>query len=296
MMKHLGLFIALSVVHPVAADVVEVTGLPSFTEAILPLGSDVYGISIGPGGPGEEFGSTATNGGLYKLGPDGTHEVVTLSDGEGLRNPTGMVEFDDQIVLVDGNQVISLSPDGQVNWRKSHDADGVFFYDVERLNDTTLLVSDFGRGVFVSVSAETGDIQPIMDDVQISGLARFEIADNQIYAISWGSDDAWDSAVHRVSGLDNDAVSVKLADGFGNLEAVEIVNGAVIVGGYRGHEEHQASKLMRLDSDGGLHSLEAGSTTEGVSDIYFDGKSVWFNFFYDGAYAKLPARRVLAGT
>ncbi|MFA3920525.1 hypothetical protein [Ruegeria hyattellae] len=288
--------ITLTIVQPVAAEEILVSGLPSFTEAILPLGADVYAIYIGPGGPGEEFGSQETNGGLYKLGPSGAHVSITLSDGEGLRNPTGLVELGDQIVLVDGNQVISLSHEGEVNWRKSHDEEGVFFYDIEVLNNATLLVSDFGRGGFVTVSANTGDIQPALDDVQINGLARFEITDDQIYAVSWGADDAWDSAVYRISGLDEAGLSEKLAGGFGNLESIEVVGGTVVVGGYRGHQNHQAFKLMKLDTEGGVHSLDAGSNTHGVSDIYSDGHSVWLNFFYDEAYAKIPAKHFLSGS
>lgn len=293
MIKRLSVLFALTIVQPVGAEEILVSGLPPFTEAILPFEADVYAISIGPGGPGEEFGSQATNGRLYKLGPNGVHESITLSDGEGLRNPTGLVELGEQIVLVDGNQVISLSPEGGVYWRKSYDEEGVFFYDVEVLNDATLLVSDFGRGGFVTVSANTGEIRPALKDVQINGLARFEITDGQIYAVSWGTDDAWDSAVYRISELDEAGLSEKLADGFGNLESIEVVNGTVVVGGYRGHQAHQASKLMQLDTEGGVHSLGAGSDTRGVSDIYSDGHSVWLNFFYDGAYAKIPAKHVL---
>ncbi|WP_299077690.1 hypothetical protein [uncultured Ruegeria sp.] len=293
MIKRLSALLTLTIIQPVSAEEVLVSGLPPFTEAILPFEADVYAISIGPGGPGEEFGSQATNGGLYKLGPNGVHESITLSDGEGLRNPTGLVELGDQIVLVDGNQVISLSPEGDVNWRRSYDEEGVFFYDVEVLNGATLLVSDFGRGGFVSVSANTGDIQPTLNDVQIDGLARFEITDDQIYAVSWGTDDAWDSAVYRISGLGEAGLSEKLAGGFGNLESVEVVEGTVVVGGYRGHQDHQAFKLMQLDTEGRVNSLDAGSNTHGVSDIYSDGYSIWLNFFYDGAYAKIPAKHVL---
>ncbi|WP_143534846.1 hypothetical protein [Ruegeria meonggei] len=296
MTKCLSALLTLTIVQPVAAEEILVSGLPPFTEAILPIEADVYAISIGPGGPGEEFGSQATNGGLYKLGPNGVHESITLSDGEGLRNPTGLVELGEQIVLVDGNQVISLSPEGDVNWRRSYDEEGVFFYDVEVLNDATLLVSDFGRGGFVTVSANTGEIRPALKDVQINGLARFEITDGQIYAVSWGADDAWDSAVYRISELDEAGLSEKLADGFGNLESIEVVNGTVVVGGYRGHQAHQAFKLMQLDTEGGVHSLGAGSDTRGVSDIYSDGHSVWLNFFYDGAYTKIPAKHFLAGS
>lgn len=296
MIKSLSALVTFTIVQSVAAEETLVRSLPSFTEAILPLGADVYAISIGPGGPGEEFGSQATNGGLYKLGPSGVHESITLSDGEGLRNPTGLVELGDQIVLVDGNQVVSLSLEGDVNWRTSYDGEGVFFYDIEVLNDATLLVSDFGRGGFVSVSAVSGDIQPVLDDVQIDGLARFEITGDQIYAVSWGADDAWDSAVYRISSLDNAGLAEMLADGFGNLESVEVVDGTVVVGGYRGHQDHQAFKLMRLDAEGGIHSLDAGSSTQGVSDIYSDGHSVWLNFFYDAAFAKIPAEHFRAGS
>ena len=292
-MKYASILITLTLVQPAIAEEAFIDGLPAFSEAILPLGSDVYAIAIGPGGPGQEFGSQATNGGLYKLAPNGSHEAITVSDGEGLRNPTGLVEVGGQIILVDGNQVISLSPLGKVNWRRTYGEEGAFFYDIEKLSDTTLLVSDFGRGRLVSVSAQSGDIQPFLEDVQINGLARFEIEDDQIYAISWGSDEAWDSAVHRISSIEGTGTSENFADGFGNLESVEVVNGTVVVGGYRGHETHQDVKLMWLDSEGKAQPLETGSDTRGVSDIFFDGEAVWLNYFYDGAYARWPAEHVL---
>ena len=127
---------------------------PPFTEAVLPKGSDLYAVAIGPGGPGKEFGSDATNGGLYRIKPNGEQIEIVLSDGQGLRNPTGLAEVNGQIVLVDGNQVISVGTDGVVNWRKTLNEEGVFFYDVEVLDEATLLVSDFGRGVFVSVASQ----------------------------------------------------------------------------------------------------------------------------------------------
>ncbi|MGH1477626.1 MAG: hypothetical protein ACRBM6_02680 [Geminicoccales bacterium] len=294
MMKALPFFIAFSMVQPVLAEQNRVNGLPAFSEAILPVGAELYAVSIGPGGPGVEFGSDEQNGGLYKIGTDGAHTEIELSDGQGLRNPTGVVESDGQIVLVDGNQVISVSPDGMVHWRQSLDQEGVFFYDVEVLDDATLLVSDFGRGAFVSVASRTGDIQPYLDDVRVSGLARFEISEDRIYAVSWGADDAWNSAIHLVSVTEGEAVVEKLSDGFGNLESVEIIDGSVVVGGYRGHEQFQAAKLMRLDADGGVHPLVTGSDTEGVSDIYFDGTSIWLNYFYDAAYEKLPVKTLMA--
>ncbi len=294
MMKSLHSLIFMMIVQPAIAGGTTVSGLPPYTEAILPMGSDLFAVSIGPGGPDEEFGSDAVNGGLYRINSSGAHEFIELSDGEGLRNPTGIVEIGDQIVIVDGNQVISTSPEGSVNWRKSQDEDGVFFYDIEMLDDATLIVSDFGRGVFMSVSAETGDIRPYLQGIQIDGLARFEIDDDRIYAASWGADNAWDSAVYRVSGINGDAVSEKLADGFGNLESVEVIGGKVIVGGYRGHEDHQTSKLMRLGANGSVHPLRHGSETRGVSDIHSDGKSVWLTFFHDASYSELPVKRLSA--
>lgn len=260
--------------------------LPPFTEALLPMEQELYAVSIGPGGPGEEFGSDATNGGLYRISADGSRTPVELSDGEGLRNPTGLVELNGQIVLVDGNQVISVAPDGRVNWRRSLDADGVFFYDVEALDETTLVVSDFGRGRFVQVSAETGDIKPYLQQTQIAGLARFEIGTEGIYAVSWGSDDAWDSALFHISGSGKSARLV--SSGFGNLESVEVIDGAVIIGGYRGHEAFPDTRLMRVGQDGTVQPLSSGSDTQGVSDIVFDGTHVWLTYFYDADYEKVP--------
>lgn len=292
-MRFLSLLTILMMTQPILAEQSRVDGLSAFSEAVLPIGTELYAVSIGPGGPGEEFGSDAQNGELYKVGTNGAHTKIELSDGQGLRNPTGLVESDGQIVLVDGNQVISVSPEGVVHWRQILDEDGVFFYDIEVLDDDTLLVSDFGRGAFVSVASKTGDIQPYLNDVRVDGLARFEISDDKIYAVSWGADDAWNSAVYLVSFMAGEAVAERLSDGFGNLESVEIINDTVVVGGYRGHERFQASKLMRLDADGDVHPLLAGSDTKGVSDIYFDGTSIWLNYFYDAAYERLPVKTLM---
>lgn len=292
MKKALYFLVSCFAVQSALAGETSIGDLPPYTEAILPVGSDLFAVSIGPGGPGEEFGSDELNGGLYKIGSSGAHEIIDLSDGEGLRNPTGIVEMGDQIVIVDGNQVIATSPTGVVQWRTSLDEEGVFFYDVEVLDDSTLIVSDFGRGVFLRVSAETGEIHPFLPGIQISGLARFEISDDRIYAASWGADDAWDSAVHLVSGINDNAASETIADGFGNLESVGVIDGKLIVGAYRGHKDHQSSKLMSVDAEGIVHPLRTGSDTKGVSDIFSDGSSVWLTYFYDASYSDLPARRL----
>ncbi len=285
-MKFLSLFVACTVACPAVAE----HKLPHFTEAVLPMGNDIYAVSIGPGGPDEEFGSDATNGGLYKLTPDGATEEIELSDGQGLRNPTGMVRSGNQIVIVDGNEVISAAADGTVNWRQVLDDDGVFLYDIETLDENTLLVSDFGRGVFLSVATQTGQIQPYLDDLRISGLARFAIEETGIYAVSWGSDEAWDSALYWVPQPGNEDTAVRLANGFGNLESVEIVNGTVVVGGYRGHEMYPDARLMRVETDGNIFPLSAGSQSRGISDIFFDGSSIWLTYFYDASYAELPSQ------
>lgn len=267
--------------------------VPPFTEAVLPIGGDLYAVAIGPGGPGEEFGSDATNGGLYRIEPGGEPVAIELSDGQGLRNPTGLVEVDGHIVLVDGNQVISVTTDGAVNWRKTLNDDGVFFYDVEVLNQTTLIVSDFGRGKFVSVSARSGEIEPYLEDVQIKGLARFEIAEAGIFAVSWGADDAWNSALYLVSHSGATTTAKMLSDGFGNLESVEVIDGNVVVGGYRGHKDYPSAKLMSVTPDGTVQPLAAGSTTQGVSDIYSRGSAVWLTYFYDAAYEMLSMNTLL---
>ena len=293
-MRPLVVAIAFAAVQPALAEETFVSGLPPYTEAVLPVGTELYALAIGPGGPGEEFGSSAPNGGLYRLDRGGDHKVIVPSDGQGLLNPTGMVELDSRIVLVDGNQVISLSLDGDVTWRSSYDEESAFFYDIEVLDDATLLASDFGRGAFVSISAQSGAIEPYLEEIEINGLARFEIVDNSIYAVSWGADDAWNSAVYLVSEIDGQAQARKIADGFGNLESIEIVEGKVTVGGYRGHEAFPDAKLMQLDSEGNVHALNAGSDTGGISDIYFDGRSVWLTYFYDAAFEHLPAELLFA--
>ncbi|MDP5219793.1 hypothetical protein Q5Y75_21435 [Ruegeria sp. 2205SS24-7] len=285
-MKAHSLLIACTAACPAVAE----QKLPPFTEAVLPIGNDVYAVSIGPGGPDEEFGSDATNGGLYKLTPDGTTEEIKLSDGQGLRNPTGMVRSSNQIVIVDGNEIISTALDGTVNWRQALDEDGVFLYDIEALDENTLFVSDFGRGAFLSVATQTGQIQPYLNDLPVSGLARFAIAETGIYAVSWGSDDAWDSALYWVPHSSNGDNAVSLADGFGNLESVEIVNGTVVVGGYRGHEKYPNARLMRVETDGNILPLSAGSHSRGISDMLFDGSSIWLTYFYDASYAELPSQ------
>ncbi len=281
--------LALAVTQPALAEQDLVGGLPPYTEAVLPLGRDLYGVAIGPGGPSEEFGSDALNGGLYRLDRGGAHTLISLSDGEGLKNPTGLVEAAGQIVLVDGNQVISLSPEGQVNWRRDYEEEGAFFYDIEVLDEATLLVSDFGRGAFVSISVETGEMKPYLSEVRINGLARFEVGQNGIYAVSWGADDAWDSAVYRVAGPKGQVRAEQLADGFGNLESIGIVEGSLILGGYRGHRDHPEAKLLGLDDDGKVYALDKGADTQGISDIYYDGGSLWLTFFKDAAYSEVAA-------
>ena len=268
--------------------------VPPFTEAVLPIGAELFAVAIGPGGPGKEFSSDATNGGLYKITRGGAKVEILLSDGLGLRNPTGLAKIDGQIVVVDGNQIISVSTDGVVNWRKTLNEEGVFFYDVEVLDESTLIVSDFGRGVFVAVAARSGEIEPYLGDIKIKGLARFEIAEAGIFAVSWGADDAWDSALYLVSNNGNSAHAKMLTDGFGNLESVEVINGKVVVGGYRGHEAFPNTKLMRVALDGTVKPLATGTATQGVSDIHFEGSSVWLTYFYDAAFKQLPAQILLS--
>lgn len=287
-MKTLSLLIACTAACPAVAE----HELPPFSEAVLPIGNDVYAVSIGPGGPDVEFGSNDTNGGLYKLTSDGATEEIKLSDGQGLRNPTGMVRSGNQIVIVDGNQVISTALDGTINWRQALDDEGVFLYDIEALDENTLLASDFGRGAFLSVATQTGQIRPHLGDLRISGLARFAITATGIYAVSWGADDAWNSALYWVPHSNNGDTAAVVSNGFGNLESVEIVNDTVVVGGYRGHEEHPNAKLMRVETDGSIQPLDAGSQSRGISDIFFDGSTIWLTYFYDASYAELPSPAV----
>ncbi len=65
---------------------------------------------------------------LYKLTPDGEVKEIKLSEGHGLRNPTGMVRSGNQIVILDSNEVISTERDGTINWRQALDDYGVFLY------------------------------------------------------------------------------------------------------------------------------------------------------------------------
>ncbi len=288
MNRFLALFLTFLMIHPVLAEQEHSSGLPAYSEAVLPIGTELYSVAIGPGGPDKEFASNVRNGGLYKAGINGTYTKIELSDGQGLRNPTGIVEHNGQIVLVDGNEVISVTTDGTVNWRRKLEQEGVFFYDIEVLDDTTLLVSDFGRGVFIRVTPQSGDMHPYLEQIHIGGLARFEITEDIIYAVSWGADDAWNSALYQISVAGSHPVAEKLSDGFGNLESVAVIDGSVVVGGYRGHERLPTYKLMQLDADGDVYPLQAGANSKGVSDIYFDGRSVWLNYFLDAAYQKVP--------
>lgn len=289
MKKLLSILAAWAIVFPALAG----QPVPPFTEAVLPVGPNLYAVAIGPGGPGEEFGSDETNGGLYRIMADGTAEEIGLSDGQGLRNPTGLVGTGGNIVLVDGNQIISVAPDGLVHWRKVLEDDGVFLYDIEALNDDTLIVSDFGRGVFTAIAARTGEIRPYLDGIQINGLARFEVTEKGIYAVSWGTDDAWDSALYLVSNGDGAGKAELLSDGFGNLESVEIIDGNVVVGGYRGHKAFPNVKLLRVGSSGTVQPIATGSTTRGVSDMFSDGTSVWLTYFYDSSFEALPVQKLL---
>ncbi len=291
MNRFLAILAACLLAFPAAAK----QAAPPFTEAVLPIGTDLYAVAIGPGGPGKEFGSDATNGGLYKITSGGAQAAIELSDGKGLRNPTGLAEIKGRIVMVDGNEIISVSTDGVVHWRRTLSEEGVFFYDIEVLDEATLIVSDFGRGVFVSVDAVSGDIQPYLGGVQIKGLARFEIAESGIFAVSWGADDAWDSALYLVSIGTGGAKAKMLTSGFGNLESVVVIDGKVVVGGYRGHEAFPNTKLMHVALDGTVKPLASAAATKGVSDIYFEGSSVWLTYFYDAAFERLPARTLWGG-
>ena len=164
---------------------------PPYTEAIAVVDDKVFAVAIGPGGPEVEFGLSDINGGLYLLDNGNGFEQIVLSDDNGLKNPTGLVQHNGQLVIVDGNEIISTSQQGAVNWRVKLEREGTFFYDIERLDEDTVLVGDFGNGHFLSVDARTGETAPYAEGATVPGLARFMVTDKGIYAISWGSDDAW---------------------------------------------------------------------------------------------------------
>lgn len=269
------------------AALAETVATPPFTESVHPMGSDVLGVAIGPGGPGVEFSSPETNGGLYRLGQTAT--TILMSDGKGLRNPTGLTVADGVIYLVDGNEILAVTADGQVLWRVADGREGVFLWNIELASEGRLLVSDFGNGRFVSVNRADGAISDFASNIQLPGLARFTVGADAIWAITWGSDAGWDSTLHKISQTGAEWTAEAVASGFGNAEAVALMGDSILVGGYRGHETAPAARLMQVDPETGtVAGLTIGGDTQGISDIMIDGDTVYLTFPPDASYVRLP--------
>jgi len=265
----------------------ETVTTPPFIESVHPMGGEVLGVAIGPGGPSEEFSSSEANGGLYRLGQ--TTTTILMSDGKGLRNPTGLTVADGVIYLVDGNEIIAVTADGEVIWRVADGRAGAFLWNIELIPNGRLLVSDFSNGRFVAVNRADGAISDFASNIQLPGLARFTVEEGAIWAITWGSDTGWDSSLHKISQVGADWTAEAVAGGFGNAEAVALLGGNILVGGYRGHETAPAARLMRVDPvTGTVTGLTIGADTQGISDIMIDGDSVYLTFPPDASYARLP--------
>lgn len=270
-----------------SAALAETVTTPPFIEAVHPMNGEVLGVAIGPGGPGVEFSSAETNGGLYRLGQ--TNVQIPMSDGKGLRNPTGLTVADGMIYLVDGNEILAVTAEGDVRWRVVDGREGVFLWNIELAADGRLLVSDFGNGRFVSVNRTDGAIRDFAPGLHLPTLARFTVAADAIWAITWGSDTGFDSTLYRVSQNGSDWKADAVTSGFGNAEAVALQGESILVGGYRGHETAPAARLMRVDpATGTVAGLTMGGDTQGISDIMIDGDTVYLTFPPDAKYARFP--------
>lgn len=270
-----------------SATLAETVTTPPFIEAVYPMNGEVFGVAIGPGGPSVEFSSAETNGGLYRLGRTTVH--IPMSDGKGLRNPTGMTVSNGMIYLVDGNEILAVTPEGDVRWRVVDGREGVFLWDINLGPDDLLLVSDFGNGRFVSVNPADGAISDFAPELQLPTLARFAVTPGAIYAITWGSDTGWDSTLHRIGKNGSSWTAEVVASGFGNAEAVALDGDSIIVGGYRGNESAPEAKLMRVDpTTGTVAGLTVGSDSQGISDITINGETVYLTFPPDGRFVRFP--------
>ncbi len=270
-----------------SATLAETVTTPPFIESVHPMNGEVYGVAIGPGGPGVEFSSPEINGGLYRLGQ--TTVQISMSDGKGLRNPTGLTVADGMIYLVDGNEILAVTAEGDVRWRVADEREGAFLWNVELAADGRLLVSDFGNGRFVSVERTDGEISDFAPGLHLPTLARFTVTPEAIYAITWGSDTGWDSTLYRVSQHGSDWKADAVASGFGNAEAVAIQGESILVGGYRGHETTPATRMMRVNpATGTVEGLTMGGDTQGISDIMIDGDTIYLTFPPDAKFARFP--------
>lgn len=253
---------------------------PPYTQTMLKVDGNLWAVSIGPGGPDVEFGSSKTNGGLYKISKDKAPEDILPSDGKGFRNPTGLVEHDGTIFIVDGAELIAIDRDRNVLWRTTYNAEGTFFYDIELMADGHLVLSDFGHGRLVLADPQNGKFSKFPESVSVPGLARIVVSGTTIYGTSWGSDDAFDGAVYRIFKDGDQWKTEQVVSGFGNPEAIELVGTKVIVGAYRGHKSVPDARMFVVES-GKVRSFNPGIETKGASDFARFGNEFWMSMFYD---------------
>lgn len=259
-----------------------------YPEAALPDGTDMLVVTIGPGGPGKEFGSSEPNGGFLRIAEDGTTTSVVLPKGVQLINPTGLLGTEDAIYLTDGATVIALDRAGGLLWQKTYDAPGAFLYDIEMLEEGKLLLTDFGNGALVVADIGTGAFSPFPFEGNLPGIARAEVRGDSIIFTQWGSDESFDGAVNRLTKVNGQWALKPLSGGFGNPEAIAALGEDVLVASYRGHENFQGPGLFRIDTKGTVTPLPDADIGRGASDFLIDHDILVVTRFKDGTIAKLP--------
>ena len=263
-------------------------GTLPYPEAALPDGNDMLVVTIGPGGPGEEFGSSEPNGGFLRIAEDGTTTSVAVPDGVRLINPTGILGTEDAIFLTDGATVIALDRAGGLLWQKTYDAPGAFLYDIEMLEDGQLLLTDFGNGALVLADAKTGAFSAFPFEGKLPGIARAEVQGDTIIYTQWGSDEKFDGAVNRLTNTNGTWALTTLSDGFGNPEAITILGDDIVVASYRGHENFQGPGMFRIDAKGIVTHLPDADIGQGASDFLIDHDNLVVSKFKDGSVVKIP--------
>lgn len=263
-------------------------GTLPYPEAALPDGSDMLVVTIGPGGPAREFGSSEPNGGFLRIAEDGTTTSVALPDGVQLVNPTGIVGIGDAIFLTDGATVIALDRTGGLLWQKTYDAPGAFLYDIEMLEGEKLLLTDFGNGALVVADTRTGAFSAFPFEGSLPGIARAEVQGDSIIFTQWGSDESFDGAVSGLTKINGVWALKTLSGGFGNPEAITILGDDILVASYRGHENFPGPGMFRIDTNGIVTHLPDADIGKGAADFLIDHDNLVVSKFKDGSIVKIP--------
>lgn len=259
-----------------------------YPEAALPDGKDTLVVTIGPGGPDQEFGSVEANGGFLRIAEDGTTTSVALPVGVELINPTGILGTENANFLTDGARVIALDRIGGLLWQKTYNAQGAFLYDIEMFEDGKLLLTDFGNGGLVLADTQTGAFSAFPFDGNLPGIARAEVQGDSIIYTQWGSDDKFNGAVNRLTKVNGTWVLKTLSGGFGNPEAITMLGDDILVASYRGHENFQAPAMFRINTHGTVTHLPDVDVGQGASDFLIDQGNLVVTKFKNGSVVKIP--------